>query len=268
MYICSVYLQKMKVNIYVLCDPITCKVRYIGRTRNDIEIRLAQHIVKAKHSKKPNHNQLWIQKLLRIGKKPIIKKLTEIEGWPEAHDLEQSLIEKYSHRDLTNSADYGCSPFLLPTVKEKISDALKEYYKEHYNSKSKAIEVYDLEGNYVNTYSSATEFAKTLGVMARHVTRVASQTYGRRQIKGYQVKYKSDVSTVISKLEKKPKKKYTVLKRRKLVRVINVHTNDSYSFIGVNEACAFINCSRSYFQVSKRNNTLLFNTYQIIPGSV
>lgn len=258
----------MKVNIYVLCDPNTCKVRYIGRTRNHLEIRLAQHIIKAKYSKKPNHNQLWIQKLIKIGKIPIIKKLTEIEGWSEAHDLEQSLIQKYSCRDLTNSADYGCSPCLLPEVKDKISDSLKNHYKEHYNPRSKPIEVYDLDGNYVNTYNSATEFAEFLGIIPRHVTRVASQTYGRRQIRGYQIKYKLDSHTIISKLEKKPTKKYIVPKRRKLVQLVNVITNDSYSFTGVDEACAFIKCSKSYFQVSKRNNTLIFNTYQIIPGSV
>ena len=43
--------MELKVNIYVLIDPITCKIRYIGRTKNRLEIRLRGHMSKCLHKK-------------------------------------------------------------------------------------------------------------------------------------------------------------------------------------------------------------------------
>ena len=42
----------MKVNIYCLYNPITSKIRYIGRTKSDLNKRLQQHICKAKNNEK------------------------------------------------------------------------------------------------------------------------------------------------------------------------------------------------------------------------
>ena len=47
-------MEKVKVNIYVLIDPITLKVRYIGRTKKPLSERLSQHVGKAKHDKDKN----------------------------------------------------------------------------------------------------------------------------------------------------------------------------------------------------------------------
>lgn len=41
--------------IYVLKDPKTNDIRYVGKTTNDINIRLSQHIYSASKQLKRNH---------------------------------------------------------------------------------------------------------------------------------------------------------------------------------------------------------------------
>ena len=55
-----------KVNIYCLYDPEICKIRYIGRTTKSINVRLIEHISKARYQgiynpgKPPSHKENWI----------------------------------------------------------------------------------------------------------------------------------------------------------------------------------------------------------------
>ena len=72
----------MLVKIYCLYDPISCKIRYIGRTTKKIlENRLIEHISKSKYfnkyfpSKNFPHKVNWINSLLKQGIKPGIKYL-------------------------------------------------------------------------------------------------------------------------------------------------------------------------------------------------
>ena len=189
----------MKVTIYALCDPICCKIRYIGRTKKvDIRHRLIEHISKSKYHNvyypnvKASHKVNWINSLLKKGVEPVIKKLCVVEGWLESYEEEKRLISKYaSKRDLTNFLDCGPGNYKSRSKeeREKISNSLKIYYKTNKNSRAKEINVYDLNGNFLSSYKSATDFAKVLGVLPRAVTRVAAGEYGRKTIKGYVVKY-------------------------------------------------------------------------------
>ena len=56
--------------IYVLKDPETMQVRYVGKTVNSLIARLGQHIYDSKKSK--NHRAYWIKKIIDSGKMPII----------------------------------------------------------------------------------------------------------------------------------------------------------------------------------------------------
>jgi len=64
-----------KVIIYVLIDPLTLKVRYIGRTKCSLEKRLGEHISKSKLEYNFTHKCNWIKSLLKQNLKPIIRKL-------------------------------------------------------------------------------------------------------------------------------------------------------------------------------------------------
>jgi len=49
-------------------------------------------------------------------------------------------------------------------IKEKISNGLKDYYKDHNNSRAKKCKVMDLEGNFIAEYDSINKAAKAYGV--------------------------------------------------------------------------------------------------------
>jgi hypothetical protein len=169
----------MKVIIYALVDPITCKVRYIGRTSVSMNARLSKHIHDAKYFKKKTHKENWIRSLLKINCKPLIRKLTEIEGWKKSYELEVSLIEKYKDR-LTNYYDKGIG-YLRQCREEdriKISNTLKSKYAQGTidNPVGKTIYVYNRNGSFHSEYVSVSEACTKLGV---------GRTTIKRHINGY-----------------------------------------------------------------------------------
>lgn len=175
----------MKVIIYALVDPITCKVRYIGRTSVSTSARLSKHIHDAKYNKRKTHKEDWIRSLLKINCKPLIRKLTEIEGWEESYELEVSLIEKYKDR-LTNYYDKGMG-YLRQCREEdriKISNTLKSKYAQGTIDKpiGKTIYVYNRDGSFYNEYVSVSEACAKLGV---------GRTTIKRHINGYHPSFDS-----------------------------------------------------------------------------
>src|SRR5690242_9617875 len=96
----------MIVKIYVLIDPITLKVRYIGRTTVSLPMRLSQHIHKSVKKKESTHKAHWIRLFYKNSLKPYIRLLTSVEGWKESYQFERDLIFKYRDR-LLNHNDRG-----------------------------------------------------------------------------------------------------------------------------------------------------------------
>lgn len=60
------------IRIYSLIDPRNLEIRYIGKTRKEVESRLIEHISKARKSP-TTHRDKWINSLIRLGLKPEIK---------------------------------------------------------------------------------------------------------------------------------------------------------------------------------------------------
>lgn len=150
----------MKVQIYALVDPITCKIRYIGRTKTSLETRLSQHIHRAKYGKAKTHKENWIRSLLKINCKPLIRCLTIIDGWEESYEFEVNLIDKYKDR-LTNFYDLG--PGKLRTTREedklKISETLKEGYISGRIARpeGRTIYAYNSDGTFFKEFTSIAE---------------------------------------------------------------------------------------------------------------
>jgi len=261
------------VNIYVLYDPRECKVRYIGRTTKvNIKHRLIEHITKARYhnvyypGKNAPHRTNWINNLLSEGVNPCIKLICVVKGWSESHVVEQCLINRYKQtRNLTNCDDRGegnLNRIVTDNDKLNISNSLKTYYETNINNKAKEICVYDLEGTYVSMYPSATAFADFLGVPTRHVTRVASGTYGRRQVKGFQVKY-SDSDRNVVLMTRIPRKPVIILMTRKPLIVFNRETKELIHFTGINEACSCLNIKRhQYTGRRKRGKRIIIGQYE------
>jgi group I intron endonuclease len=98
--------EKVKVFIYILKDPITKKVRYVGQTIN-INVRYSHHL-KPKKTEKPSYKSWWIKSLLRKGHKPVME-IVEIAGIHNWQAREKHWIKKFKEQGarLTNGTDGG-----------------------------------------------------------------------------------------------------------------------------------------------------------------
>lgn len=76
------------VKIYCLKDPDTNEIRYIGKTIQNINCRLATHCCRNRNYKQKNqynHTEAWVRSLINNNKKPIIEIIEEVDfiGWEE-----------------------------------------------------------------------------------------------------------------------------------------------------------------------------------------
>jgi hypothetical protein len=127
----------MKIFIYALKDPITNEIRYIGKTKLNLNMRLKQHltdahgIINKTGRRRINKRYSWIISLLKKNLLPIISLLEETNEtcWQER---EKFLISQ--HTNLVNSTiggDGGATTTGMkfgnrtPEQKLKISNATK-----------------------------------------------------------------------------------------------------------------------------------------------
>jgi hypothetical protein len=113
----------MNFFIYVLKDPTTNEIRYVGKTPN-IKTRLQGHISASKHG--GSHRKNWIKSLLDQNLKPLIEVLDSVEK-EESSALEIAYIAFFRENGyrLVNSTDGGEG-----TVGWKHPDEIKEKIKK------------------------------------------------------------------------------------------------------------------------------------------
>lgn len=118
-------------NIYILSEPNSDKIRYVGKTDSNLEDRLYQHIGDAKCVKKSNHRLNWIRKLLRENKKPNIELIdivpqSEWIFW-ECHYISLYKSWGFSLVNSTGGGDGGMSPSLelRNKIREKVSNIIE-----------------------------------------------------------------------------------------------------------------------------------------------
>ena len=183
--------------IYVLKDPITNEIKYVGKSINPLD-RCRKHISEAKITGVNNHRVNWIKSLLKLGLKPNIEIIDEIDG--EWEWLEQYWISQFKTWGfkLTNTTDGGENP---PSWKGKThTDEYKEIrrismkdnnpaknmtnkwreniskaHKKNNFLPTKAIESikkkvnqFTLEGDFIKTWDSITDAAKGVGLKNSH----------------------------------------------------------------------------------------------------
>ena len=99
--------MQIDVKIYVLRDPRTLKIRYVGKTVKKLESRLALHIWRSNRTTR-SKCCAWIRQLTKLGLRPIIEQidLSGVENWVEK---EKFWIAHYRAltTDLLNSTDGG-----------------------------------------------------------------------------------------------------------------------------------------------------------------
>jgi hypothetical protein len=232
----------MTVNIYVLVDPRTLKVRYIGRTRCTLKKRLGEHVC-VDRSKAMTRVKSWIKSLKAINSKPYIRLLTTCKGWEESHVLEQELIERHKEKhDLLNHRDRGMgNPFPLNSdfTRLQMSKTRKEGFASGRLKVAnlKPVFVYSLDGVFIEKYSSITACSKGMGISTDTISRSIS---GRcKQGKGFL--FRSEYSDSITPLNDFHKGVNTP---------VTVHYTDR-----VLKFSSFQDCARHFEIVNSHTNT-------------
>lgn len=184
----------MKVKIYVLKDPYTQEIRYIGRTKNSLKVRLAGHCTKAKQNSFKTYKDNW---LLKLDIKPLIEEIEEIEGWEESYLREQELIKQYitNGYKLVNLHDRGTGGLLRDIsqeIKDKISKKVKQLHSEgKLNCGRKAVDIYNLKGDFITSFNSYKKAAEYIGISQKQFQ--ASMRRNAKRIHEYQVVNKGDI---------------------------------------------------------------------------
>lgn len=212
--------------IYSLNCPNTNDVRYIGVTTNSLKRRLIQHLYEGNNSKSNTHKINWLRKLINNNQKPTICliEITDENNWEER---EKYWISKYSN--LTNIHEGGSHVYLKP---------------KNNSSKKTKVYQYDLEGNFITSYSSQTEAAKAVGVTVSSLNR--SVKGEKASCGGYQWsfvkfenigKYIKESSTPIKVFKLVPVEYKEFESITKLCQELNIGYNSVIEAINNNRSC-------------------------------
>ena len=110
-------LETVRIYFYVLLDPITFAIRYVGQTVNPRN-RLSNHIYESKRYNR-THKHRWIVQLLRKNKEPIMDLLFDQVMTSDEGDLQESnLIDYYKSIgcNLTNTEDRARNNSVIETT--------------------------------------------------------------------------------------------------------------------------------------------------------
>jgi len=131
-------IMKNRTYIYGLKDPITKKIRYIGKANNPID-RLYKHMA----DKRINHRTCWLKSLKKNNLIPIIEIIAIVKR-SEWTKWEIFFIDYYTKNgfNLVNGTKGGDGVVATDIVREKISKAMSK----------KQVLKYTLEGNLVAVY--------------------------------------------------------------------------------------------------------------------
>ena len=168
---------KTRTSIYVLKDPNTSEIRYVGKTSKNLNRRLQQHMHES-NSEKRNRRKNWIAKIIRGGKIPLIEEIDHCV-WEDSQEKEIYWIKYYRDLglDLVNSTDGGEGNLGFIKTEETVNK-LKESLRKNLNF----VYQYDLQGNFIKKWDNAPTAAETLNIKASGITRC---------LRGERFKYKN-----------------------------------------------------------------------------
>ena len=108
----------MKGKIYILKDPISKEIRYIGLTRVSLEHRLHLHL--KENVKGLTHKINWIKSLKQQNLKPIIEEIDSSSDLEELCKKEIYWIQYYNSFKIISKAEY------MKTVKNINENVISE----------------------------------------------------------------------------------------------------------------------------------------------
>jgi hypothetical protein len=84
--------------VYGICEQGTDEIRYVGLTKNALDMRLYQHHHENKKLRR------WLKQLDTLGLEPSIRVLETHDNYRKALERETALIQQYSSPRLLNKA--------------------------------------------------------------------------------------------------------------------------------------------------------------------
>jgi hypothetical protein len=252
----------MNVSIYILKDPLTMEVRYVGRTKNLLNVRLNGHVSKSKANKFKTHKDNWI---LSLPCKPIIEQIETVFGWDESYKREQEVIKSYIDLGfrLTNLHDRGCGGLLRSIsddMKTRISSKIKKLHEDGLLScNKKAVDVYDLFGNFITTLDSYKKCAEFVGVSEKHIQN--SMRRKSKRLKSYQIRPKGSLPPGVWR-----QRTGEISKNFKSLFVFDIEDRSIKVFASIKEAKAFM-CATSNGFYYYTNKSKLFKGRFIIANA-
>lgn len=81
--------------LYLLLDPTTEEVRYVGITKFEISARLAGHVQESYSEKHQSHRARWVRALRKQGLKPIIREYRKVEDGERWQDAEMQAVSHF-----------------------------------------------------------------------------------------------------------------------------------------------------------------------------
>lgn len=204
------------VKIYVLKNPITDDIHYVGRSINP-NVRYRSHIHLAIKSKKKNKKDAWICSLISSNLKP---KMEIIDSVLEKNAIENEMFwinELKKTCDLKNERDYVENGYLFSEeTRKKMSEAAKrtcnrrgtitseegrrnigkgklgtKQSSKQIEKKSKIVLQYEKNGTLVKEWPSTKEVERCLGIKQSLISSTALGRDNRKTCYGYIWKYKN-----------------------------------------------------------------------------
>lgn len=198
--------------MYILIDPISKEIRYVGQTSLSLKRRLYFHF----YDNRKSYKKEWLNSLSKKGLKPIVELVDAFKTQEEVNLAEIKLIKHYRNNSscLTNLCDggnvttgykfteeqknkmKGRKPHNLgippsEETKKEISNSLKEYLKINKNGfknkkhsdktkktikekNSKKIALIDDFGNIIKTWNSIKSAANDLDLKESSISKVCT----------------------------------------------------------------------------------------------
>ena len=162
--------------VYVLVDPISLKIRYIGITKSSLSRRLYNHISEAKTLREGmTYKNNWINSLFKMNTQPIIRLISSYNTREEAAKIEEYLIIKYKEK-------HGLTNQIIDEGKFSSTG-----YRSAENLKSKKVYVYSYEGVFIREFNSIKECSSELNIYHSTISRCLKGEY--KYAKQYQFSY-------------------------------------------------------------------------------
>lgn len=234
--------------IYVLIDPVSEKIRYVGKTIGKLSVRYASHCCIAGARSKLNYRSInWIKSLKNKNLRPIIKVIdvVPIVDWVfwEIYYIDYFKSNKF---DLTNTFSGGQPGNSFPS---KWTEETRKNQRNAIINRKLGINLIDLNGNIIFENSN---FSKIAEFLNRKIENIYSSYKSKSLInKRYFIVKLVDMNDFVSKINLK--------RKQTMILVENTLNGNKSIFSSSADAALFIGACRASISIALNQNKIIKN---------